>query len=156
MSTVFEKLQRSTEELQAACRKMGLKVNFSKRKIITSSEKRITLEDEVMETVWEFLCFFGYRLHRAEREREREGEGEGEGEGKRVRVSPRKPLEVFQMHCLRAIRGVTRADRLQHIKNKEDTFTHGSITDVIRHRVLRWIGHVCCMQRDNIVRQANK
>ncbi|KAI0214313.1 Sodium channel protein type 1 subunit alpha [Lamellibrachia satsuma] len=50
MSTVFEKLQRSTEELQAACRKMGLKVNFSKRKIITSSEKRITLEEEFDES----------------------------------------------------------------------------------------------------------
>ena len=28
MSTVFEKLQLSTEELQAACRKWGMKVNF--------------------------------------------------------------------------------------------------------------------------------
>ena len=39
--TVFEKLQLSTEELQAACRKWGMKINFSKCKVITSSEKHI-------------------------------------------------------------------------------------------------------------------
>ena len=39
MSTVFEKLQLSSEELQAACRKWDMKTNFSKCKVITSSEK---------------------------------------------------------------------------------------------------------------------
>ena len=43
-------------------------------------------------------------------------------------------LEVFEMRCLQAIRGVTRADRLQNIKLREDTFTNESTTDVIRHR----------------------
>ena len=33
-----------------------------------------------------------------------------------------------------AIRGVTRADRLQNIKIRKDTFTPESITDVIRHQ----------------------
>ena len=42
-------------------------------------------------------------------------------------------LEVFEMRCLRAIRGVTRADR-HNIKIREDTFTPESITDVIRNR----------------------
>ena len=39
MSNVLEKLQISTEELRAASRKRGMKINFSKCKIITSSEK---------------------------------------------------------------------------------------------------------------------
>ena len=43
MSTMFEKLQRSTE-LQAACRKWGMKINYSKCNIIISLEKHITLE----------------------------------------------------------------------------------------------------------------
>ena len=66
-------------------------------------------------------------------------------------------LEVFKMRCLLAISGVTRADRLQNSKIREYTFTPESIIDVIRHRTRRqWFGHVCCMQRDNIIRQANK
>ena len=36
MSNVFEKLQLSTEELQAACRKWGMKINFSKCKVINA------------------------------------------------------------------------------------------------------------------------
>ena len=53
MSTVFEKLQLSTEELQAVCRKWEIKINLSKCKDITSSEKRITLEGEELNTVGE-------------------------------------------------------------------------------------------------------
>ena len=58
MSTVFEKLQLSTEELQAACRKWGTKINFSKCKCITSSEKNTVLESKELKTVREF-CFLG-------------------------------------------------------------------------------------------------
>ena len=104
MSTVFEKLQISTE---AVYMKWGVKINFSKCKVITSSEKHIVLEGEELETVGEILS-----------------------------------LEVSEMRCLWANRGVNRADRLQYIKIKEDTFTPESITDVIRHRILRWIGEV--------------
>ena len=39
---VLEKLQISTEELRAASKKRGMKINFSKCKIITSSEKDIS------------------------------------------------------------------------------------------------------------------
>ena len=60
------------------------------------------------------------------------------------------------MRFLRAIIGVTRADRLQHIKIREDTFTPESIRDLIRHKGLSWFGHVCRMQRYNIVRRAYK
>ena len=51
-------------------------------------------------------------------------------------------LEVFEMRCLWATTGVTRVDRLQNIKIREDTFTPEFITDVIRHRRFRWFGHV--------------
>ena len=65
------------------------------------------------------------------------------------------PVEVGVIRCLRVIRGSTKADRLQNIKIREDTCTPESITNVIRHRRLRWFGHVCHMQRDNIVTQAS-
>ena len=32
-------------------------------------------------------------------------------------------VEVLEMRCLQAIRGVTRVDRLQNIEIREDTFT---------------------------------
>ena len=56
MSTVFEKLQLSTEELQAACRKWGMEINFSKCKVITPSDKYITVEGEEM---WESSVSWG-------------------------------------------------------------------------------------------------
>ena len=40
-STVFEKLQPSTEELQVAFSKLCMKINFSKCKVITPIEKCI-------------------------------------------------------------------------------------------------------------------
>ena len=44
MSTVFEKLQLSTEELQVACRKTSMKINFSQCEVIISLQKHISLE----------------------------------------------------------------------------------------------------------------
>ena len=67
MSTVFDKLQLSTEELHSACRKWCMKINFSKCKFVTSSEKRIVLESDVLETVEEF-CFFGGIVPSTERD----------------------------------------------------------------------------------------
>ena len=64
-----------------------------------------------------------------------------------LRSHERQFLEVFEMRCLRAIKGVTRADRVQNIKIRENTFTPESITDVIRHRRRGWFGHVYRMQR---------
>ena len=73
-----------------------------------------------------------------------------------LRSQERQSFEGFEMCCLWAIRGVTTMDRQQNFKIREDTFTPESITDVNRHTILRWFGHVCHMQRDNIVRQAYK
>ena len=47
---MFEKLQLSAEELEAACMKWGMKINFYKYKVITSSEKCIVLDDEELKT----------------------------------------------------------------------------------------------------------
>ena len=51
------------------------------------------------------------------------------------------------------MRDVTRAYRLQNIEYREDTFTLESIKDVIKHKRLWWLGHVCHTPRDNIVTQ---
>ena len=48
-------------------------------------------------------------------------------------------------------------DRQQHIKSREDTFTLESITDVIRHRTLRWFGHVAvCKEITSLSKHINK
>ena len=62
MSTMSKKLQISTKEL-AGCRKCCIKINFSKCKIITSSDKRITLEGKELKTLSEF-CFLGSILQK--------------------------------------------------------------------------------------------
>lgn len=54
MSTIFEKLQFATEQLQAACNNWGMKINLSNCKVITSSDKHIILENEELEIVREF------------------------------------------------------------------------------------------------------
>ena len=66
-------------------------------------------------------------------------------------------LKVFEMHCLQAIRGVIRADGLQHIKVREDIFTPESITDVIRHKKNWWFGQVCrCKDITTLGKHTNK
>ena len=187
MSTVFEKLL-STEELQAPCGKWSMKINFSKRKVIASSEKRITLEGEELEIIGE-LYFFGSIVPSTEREvlvdaqpKHRQPFGRLRngifskrsistslkarlygalllpiaiygGDTWTLRSREIQSLEVVEMRFLQAI--VTRCYQGGHnIKIREDTFTPESITDVIRQRRLRWFGHVCPMQRDNVVCQA--
>ena len=58
MSTVFEKLQLSTEELPTVCRKWGIKINLSKYKVITSPDKLIATESDELKTAGDF-CFLG-------------------------------------------------------------------------------------------------
>ena len=65
-------------------------------------------------------------------------------------------LKVFEMRCLQAIRGVIRADGLQHIKVRMDIFTPESITDVIRHKKTQVVWARLPMQRYNNVRQTYK
>ena len=62
-------------------------------------------------------------------------------------------LEVFEMCCLQAIRRVTSADRLQNIKIREDTLNLSQMSPDTEDW---WFGHVCCLQRDNIIRQVYK
>ena len=45
-------------------------------------------------------------------------------------------------------------DRLQNINTGEGNFTPEATTNVCRHRILRWFGNVCRVQRDSIIRQA--
>ena len=55
-----------------------------------------------------------------------------------VRSQKIKTLEVFEMRCLHSIRGVTRVDRLQNIKIREDTFTPESIMSSDREYWAVW------------------
>ena len=76
MSIVFEELQLSTEELQVACSKWGIKINLYK--MITSLDKRIVQKGEELETVGEF-CFLDSIEPCTQRER---GRGRGRGRGR--------------------------------------------------------------------------
>ena len=55
-SNMTDKLQFATAQLKGAC-KWGMKINKSKCKVITSSDKHIILENEELECVREFCCF---------------------------------------------------------------------------------------------------
>ena len=45
--------------------------------------------------------------------------------------------------CLKAIRRITRTDRMRNSQVREETFSSESISDLIRYRRFRWFGHVC-------------
>ena len=55
IAAIFEKLSLSTEELENACRKWGMKVNPDKCKIISESDSNITISDKNVEKVETFV-----------------------------------------------------------------------------------------------------
>ena len=59
-----------------------------------------------------------------------------------LKAEDSRRLEVFEMRCLRAIRGVTLRDRLRNDDIREQLGAMPTITKVIRERRLRWFGHV--------------
>ena len=174
MFMVFEKLQLSTEELQAACRKWGIKINFSKCKVITSSEKRFILQGEELEAVGKF-CFLDSITPSKERYVSRLRNAIFSNRGISTRLKARsctannnlwseawtlrsqeiQSLEMFEMRCRRDIRGVTRADRVQNTKIREDIFPL-NLSHMSSDRRLRWFEHSCRIQRDYIIRETYK
>ena len=64
----------------------------------------------------------------------------------------RQSVEDVETFCPHAIKCVTGTDRLQNSQIGGDTFTYEPITEVTRHRRLRWTGRVCRIPRDNIPR----
>ena len=54
IAAVFERLQLSTDQLQEACKKYGMKISIKKCKIISDSTTNLTIEDEEIEIVKEF------------------------------------------------------------------------------------------------------
>ena len=55
MDLVFEKLQISTNELEKACSRWGMKINPSKCKIMSQDERHITLNDAIIDKVDDFV-----------------------------------------------------------------------------------------------------
>ena len=51
----FEKLQEVTWQLQQACLKWGMKINFDKRKVLTPSNGNIMIQGELLENVSNFV-----------------------------------------------------------------------------------------------------
>ena len=54
IAAVFERLQLSTDQLQKACKKYGMKISTKKCKIISYSTTNLTIEDEEIEIMKEF------------------------------------------------------------------------------------------------------
>ena len=52
---VFDKLQISTNELEKACSKWGMKINPTKCKIMTADTRDITINDSPVDTVDDFV-----------------------------------------------------------------------------------------------------
>lgn len=55
LSAVFEKLKLSTSQLEAACRKWGMKINEAKCRVISPSEEEIQVDGRAVENVQEFV-----------------------------------------------------------------------------------------------------
>ena len=55
IAAIFEKLQLSTNQLQEACNKYGMKINASKCKAITASPISISISNNNVETVQDFI-----------------------------------------------------------------------------------------------------
>ena len=54
IAAVFERLQLSTDQLQKACKKYGMKISTKKCKIISYSTTNLFIEDEEIEIMKEF------------------------------------------------------------------------------------------------------
>jgi hypothetical protein len=50
ISTLFEKLQPSTLELENGCKKRGMKINTSKTKIISTAQDQVTIDGDLIGT----------------------------------------------------------------------------------------------------------
>ena len=61
MSVIFEKLRLSTQELEAACQKWGLKINNNKCRIMTEYDDDIRIDGDEIQKVNEFV-FLGSTL----------------------------------------------------------------------------------------------
>ena len=55
LSAIFEKLKGSTKQLDAACKKWGMKINGAKCKIISPSDQAVVLDGSEVEHVKEFV-----------------------------------------------------------------------------------------------------
>ena len=55
ISTMFEKLQISTRELETACRKWGLKINSQKCKVMSRDDRNIYVENSIVKIVDKFV-----------------------------------------------------------------------------------------------------
>ena len=61
-------------------------------------------------------------------------------------------LEVFQLKCLRCIRGVTLMDEISS-DNMRDWSEMPKIADLLKYRRLRWLGHIARMKEDRLPKQ---
>ena len=60
-------------------------------------------------------------------------------------------LEVFEMRCLRAIRGVTLRDRMTNDRVRRELGMEFTITQMIKKKRNNWFGHVVRRPRDEYV-----
>lgn len=61
MELVFENLQISTNELEKACRRWGMKINVTKCKVMTEDQQDISLNNTNIEKVEKFV-FLGSKV----------------------------------------------------------------------------------------------
>ena len=61
-------------------------------------------------------------------------------------------LNAFHMRCLHSILGLSWRDRVPNTSVLQTTCSYDLIT-IIRHRRLRWAGHVCRMEGNRLPKQ---
>ena len=103
ISTVFNKLNISSGELEEACRKLGMKINGGKCKIISTSTDSIKIDGKNVDHVEERL-YNALILPIATYA----------SETWTLKSEDTRKLTVFEMRCLRSILGTTIADRIRN------------------------------------------
>ncbi len=67
-----------------------------------------------------------------------------------MKEAAKKKLRVFEMGCLRKIKGVTRRDKIRNVDIRKELGITTDIVQKIQARRLRYYGHVTRMQAERL------
>ena len=169
MDLVFEKLEISTNELEKACSRWGMKINPSKFKIMSQDKRHITLNDAIINKVDDFV-FLGSNVPSVVADVKRRTRLAAWAFGRlknaiwtnqditrslKVRIyraeswtlcqADKRQLDTFEMRCLRVILGVSLMDKIRDEEIRQRLHLPTTICDEVSKRRLKWFGHVVRM-----------
>ena len=67
-----------------------------------------------------------------------------------LKESTKKKLRVFEMSCLRKIKGVTRRNRVRNTEIRRELKVETDVVQIIQRRRLRYFGHITRMSGERL------